>query len=193
MLTNTLREMISPARERFQASNYLLETRHRLEEALEDLSELQATFKPSEECWSAVEIMEHIAIIEGFVHRRFLVTVGSATDGSNDSPGLSDYLLVQKVLDRLQKGVAPEASLPTGKCTLASVLQTFRERRTQTVQLVEETSSLRERISSHPLFGPLDAYQWALAVSAHTARHTAQIAELKAHPQFPQKHSVAVG
>jgi hypothetical protein len=32
----------------------------------------------------------------------------------------------------------------------------------------------------------LDGYQWLLLLSAHTERHTAQIAEVKAHTGFPR-------
>jgi hypothetical protein len=35
------------------------------------------------------------------------------------------------------------------------------------------------------VFGPLDGYDWILAVAAHTARHTQQILEVKADPGFP--------
>jgi len=32
----------------------------------------------------------------------------------------------------------------------------------------------------------MDAYQWLLLISAHSARHTAQIEEVKADPNFPK-------
>jgi hypothetical protein len=39
-----------------------------------------------------------------------------------------------------------------------------------------------------PLGGPkLDAYEWVLFVSAHSQRHTKQIEEVKADPNFPKK------
>jgi hypothetical protein len=37
----------------------------------------------------------------------------------------------------------------------------------------------------HPVMGLLDAYQWVLLVSAHAARHTKQIEEVKTSAKFP--------
>ena len=39
----------------------------------------------------------------------------------------------------------------------------------------------------HPLGQPLDAYEWLLFVAAHSERHTKQILEVKADPNFPKK------
>jgi hypothetical protein len=38
-----------------------------------------------------------------------------------------------------------------------------------------------------PPAGLLDAYQWMLFQGAHSKRHTAQIEEVKADPNFPKK------
>lgn len=45
---------------------------------------------------------------------------------------------------------------------------------------------LRNRIMDAP-FGAVDAYQFALFIPGHTARHTLQIEEVKADPGFPDK------
>ena len=45
--------------------------------------------------------------------------------------------------------------------------------------------SLRAHVLLHPVLGPLDAYEWVLAVAAHTERHTKQILEVKADANFP--------
>jgi hypothetical protein len=46
---------------------------------------------------------------------------------------------------------------------------------------------LRDHFFDHPAFGTLDGYQWLLLISAHSARHTAQIEEVKADPNFPKE------
>jgi hypothetical protein len=38
----------------------------------------------------------------------------------------------------------------------------------------------------HPVFKTLDTYQWLLLISAHMRRHTLQIVEVKADPNFPK-------
>ena len=37
------------------------------------------------------------------------------------------------------------------------------------------------------LFGKADAYQWLLFISAHTERHTKQLLEVKANPNWPAR------
>ena len=50
------------------------------------------------------------------------------------------------------------------------------------------TVRARQPVRGTPGLGqPLDAYQWLLFISAHSERHTKQILEVKADPNFPQK------
>jgi hypothetical protein len=47
---------------------------------------------------------------------------------------------------------------------------------------------LRGHSTPHPaLQRDLDAFQWVLLLAAHSARHTAQIEEVKASPGYPNK------
>ena len=34
--------------------------------------------------------------------------------------------------------------------------------------------------------GPMDAYEWLLFIAAHSERHTKQILEVEASPDFPE-------
>ena len=45
---------------------------------------------------------------------------------------------------------------------------------------------LRDHFGPHPTLGTLDGYQWILLISAHSERHTKQIEEVKADPNFPK-------
>ena len=92
------------------------------------------------------------------------------------------------VTDRSHKVQAPEVLKPTGRFpTLESVQTAFGQNRDKIVTYVQSTQDdLRGHAASHPLFKALDGYQWLLLLSAHGARHTAQIAEVKADPKFPR-------
>ena len=46
---------------------------------------------------------------------------------------------------------------------------------------------LREHATDSPLGKQLDAYEWILFAGAHSERHTKQIEEVKADPNFPKK------
>jgi hypothetical protein len=63
----------------------------------------------------------------------------------------------------------------------------FLKSRERTVQFLQSTPGLRDHVVDSPLGQPLDAYQWLLFISAHSERHTKQILEVKADPNFPKK------
>ena len=55
---------------------------------------------------------------------------------------------------------------------------------------VKETKDdLRGHGMPHPVLKTLDGYQWVLLIAGHSARHTAQIDEVKADPKFPKAPS----
>jgi len=66
-------------------------------------------------------------------------------------------------------------------------LKHFLEARTTTEDFLKKTPDLREHAVDSPLGKKLDAYEWILFVSAHSERHTKQILEVKADPNFPKQ------
>jgi|SRR5579863_2109250 len=46
--------------------------------------------------------------------------------------------------------------------------------------------ALREHFVPLPVFQLLDGYQWNLLISAHSHRHTLQVLEVNANPNFPE-------
>ena len=49
-----------------------------------------------------------------------------------------------------------------------------------------DAEDLRNHVSDSPT-GPIDGYQALMFIAAHSARHTKQIAEIKADPNFPKQ------
>jgi hypothetical protein len=49
------------------------------------------------------------------------------------------------------------------------------------------TDDLHGHGAPHLVFKMLDGYQWVLLLSGHSARHTAQIGEVKASAGYPAK------
>jgi len=49
------------------------------------------------------------------------------------------------------------------------------------------TDDLHGHAGPHPVFKMLDGYQWVLLLSGHSARHTAQIEEVKTNAGYPAK------
>ena len=62
------------------------------------------------------------------------------------------------------------------------------ESRARTIVFVSTTQEdLRDHFMDHPVFKTLDTYQGILLTSGHMRRHTAQILEVKADPNFPKR------
>lgn len=144
--------------------------------------------RPGPESWSVAEVLEHLHLVERNVAR--LVSKGVAQARVADPPPASERRsaagAVLASLDTLrltQRGPpvrAPERVSPRGELTAAAA----------EAALVESRAALREALFAgdglplelvsvpHPIYGPLDLYQWALFVGQHEARHTAQIREI---------------
>ena len=90
--------------------------------------------------------------------------------------------------DRSRKAQAPEQLKPTGRwATEAELTKDFEQTRASEMAYLGETKEdLRNHFEEHPALKTLDAYQWLILNGAHCKRHTAQILEVKADPNFPK-------
>jgi DinB superfamily len=179
------------AQEREAALKQFQTTRDNFLKSISGLSEKQWTFKPAPDRWSVAEVAEHITVSEeallGLVQTRVMETP-AAPDKRAQVAG-KDELILQKVPDRSHKAQAPEFLKPTGRwATETELTKVFEERRATTIDYIRTTNDdLRDHFFDHPALGTLDGYQWLLLISAHSARHTAQIEEVKADPNFPKE------
>ena len=103
-----------------------------------------------------------------------------------------DAMLLAKVPDRSTKYEAPPQARPAARWTPEEALEHFLTSRAKTAELLQTMTDLRAHVIPHPVFGPMDGYQWVLAVAAHSARHTQQILEVKADPKFPGRTAEAM-
>jgi hypothetical protein len=156
--------------------------------ATKGLSPAQWKFKPGPDRWSIAEVLEHIVITEEFLLENTAQKVMQAPAGQADRDYKStDKLVLSAIADRTQKAQAPEPTRPTGRWSPREALDQFLKIRQRTMEFLNSTSGLRDHVVDSPLGQPLDAYQWLLYISAHSERHTKQILEVKADPNFPKK------
>lgn len=177
--------------EREFALKSLQTTRDKFLQSIAGLSQKQWTFKPAPDRWSVAEVSEHITVSEsallGLVQKQ-VMTSPAAPEKREQVKG-KDEMILQKIPDRSHKAQAPEFLRPTGRwATEADLTKAFEESRKVTMDYVRTTNDdLRDHFFDHPVFGTLDGYQWLLLLSAHSERHTAQIEEVKADPNFPKE------
>jgi hypothetical protein len=179
------------AEEREAALSQFQTTRDNFLKSIAGLSQKQWTFKPAPDRWSVAEVAEHITISEstlsGLVQQKIMQS--PAAPEKREQVKGKDDLILQKAPDRSHKAQAPEFLRPSGRwATEAELTKTFEDSRKATMDYIRTTNDdLRDHFFDHPVFGTLDGYQWLLLISAHSARHTAQIEEVKADPHFPKE------
>jgi hypothetical protein len=176
--------------ERDSALKSLQASRDAFLKSIAGLSEKQWRFKPAPDRWSVAEVSEHIAVSEstifGMVQSK--VMTSPADPSKRAEVAGKDELILTKVPDRSRKAQAPEILKPANRwATREELTKAFEDSRKATMDYVRTTNDdLRDHFGPHPLLGELDAYQWILLISAHCERHTKQIEEVKADPNFPK-------
>lgn len=176
--------MLSPEEKQNIASD-LRNTREAFLSEVDDLSENQATWKPSPDKWSIAEIAEHVVTVEQRIGDRIRnIANGEPAPEGRDNSDL-DSRVPALVRFRGNKVPAPNGTEPSGKVPLPESIKSLQAVRESTLHCLEQNLPLRGRLLPHPILPPMDGYQWLLGVSGHLARHTAQIQELKADPSFP--------
>jgi hypothetical protein len=176
------------AAEKERALQYLETTKKNVLEATKGLSEEQWNFKPGPDRWSVAQVMEHIAAAEDFL-RTFAsekVMVAAAGEPGRDVKKTDDGVLTL-VPDRTNKVQAPEPLVPTNRFgSPEASIKHFVESRATTESFLKTTAGMRDHVMDSPM-GKLDAYEFVLLIAAHSERHTKQINEVKADPNFPKK------
>ncbi len=165
--------------------SHLEKSRREFFGSIEGLSKEQWNFKPAPERWSVAECAEHLVLTEDLlfdmVTQKILKSPIAADVARRSQP--DDEKVIARILDRTQKGKAPEALHPSGKFpTAATIKEAFNPKRDRTIEYARST---QEDLRGHSS-GSMDAYQYLILLSAHTLRHTAQLNEVKTDPHYPK-------
>jgi len=168
---------------------YLEETRKNFLDSINGLSEAQWSFKAGPDRWSIAETAEHIAVSEGFIVQLISEKILKGPKAAAGVPRIPDEKIIAVITDRSGKAQAPEVLKPTNRfATREALIKEFEKARQGTIDFIKTTpEDLRAWVAPHPAVKEIDAYQWVLLTSAHSARHTAQIAEVKTAPDYPKK------
>jgi hypothetical protein len=178
---------VTPA-ERDRALQYLESTKKNVLEATKGLSQAQWNFKPAPDRWSVAQVMEHIAASEDFIRDNLLkekVMVSPPGPPGRDMKK-TDEAVVVMVPDRTHKAQAPEPLVPNNRFgSPEGSVKHFVESRATTEQFLKTTTGLRDHVMDGPV-PTMDGYDFVLFIAAHCERHTKQINEVKADPNFPK-------
>ena len=172
-----------------RALQYLESTKKGVLDATRGLSDAQWNFKPAPDRWSLAQVMEHLAAAEDMIR-------GMTQEQLMKSPAVpvrdaeeikkADEAVLAMVPDRSHKAQAPEPLVPTNRFGSPVAAQKhFVESRAATEEYLKGATGLRAHLGDSPL-GKLDGYEFVLLIAAHSERHTKQMLEVKADPNFPK-------
>jgi hypothetical protein len=177
---------VNPA-DKEKAMKYLESTRKNIEEAIKGLSDAQWNFKAAPDRWSIAQCVEHIAATEDKLQGFVIEQVMKAPAAPDRDVVKIDAMVMTMIPDRSQKRQAPEELKPTNRFGGPDAsLKHFEESRAKTEDLLKNTPDLRGHALDSPMGVKLDAYEWILFIGGHSERHTKQILEVKADPNFPK-------
>jgi hypothetical protein len=174
--------------EKNRALQYLESTKKNVLEATKGLSEAQWNFKPALDRWSVAQVMEHIAASEDFIRDSLLKekVMASPSGPPGREVKKTDEAVVAMVPDRTRKAQAPEPLVPNNRFgSPDGSVKHFVESRATTEQFLKTTTGLRDHVMDGPV-SKMDGYEFVLFIAAHCERHTKQIYEVKADPNFPK-------
>lgn len=168
---------------------YLEQTREGVVAAAKGLSDAQLKFKAAPDRWSISEVLEHIALGEDYIFQNITNNIMKAPAGPADRDTAKiDALILSALPDRSQKRQAPGPLVPTGRWTASEALDHFVKSRAKSIEFLQSTPDLRAHASAeNPFKQPLDGFDWLLFLAGHSERHTKQILEVRADPNFPKE------
>ncbi len=163
----------------------ILEVIAALTAAQQETDTLCASITPDQESrrlgdgWSVAEVVEHMAIVEngsGRIVSNIAKQVADIPETSDEPVGAT--LAKYRVADPTHRKVAaPEMVHPSHGAPVAESAARMRDARARLIAALEAASgtALGGAHYPHPLFGPLDGYQWGLLAAQHQLRHLVQI------------------
>lgn len=161
------------------------QTRAKLKNLVENLTDEQLHFLPAGENWTIEQIVEHISIVEygiAKISERLLNAAKENGKTSDGSAKISTEFLQKAAASREQKLSASERVHPKGGVTIAESFAKMNETR----QILEGLRPLFETVDEtqakfpHPAFGDMTSHEWLLLLGGHEQRHIAQIKRILA-------------
>ena len=156
----------------------LATTRRHIYEQVEGLSDEEAKARPASDIWSVAEIIEHLSMSEGRMLALVNNLLGQEAAVAANAASSGSAISIQMMTARAaEKFTAPTFLQPTGGVPLSESLAKLRESRAALLSLRPrvEATDYSHVTYPHPVFGPLNLYQWLAAVEFHECKHLDQL------------------
>ena len=169
-------------KERETAIHLLTASRQTLLDAIAGVTEEQARMKPQADRWCVLEYVEHLAVSDDSLMAlvKKILLEPATPESAEDRQARERKIRATQV----PRGVnnAPHRLQPSQRfATLAEARDAFLAARERTLEYARTTQEdLRDHFAPHPVFGPLDGYQWLTANARHAESHAGHIREIVA-------------
>lgn len=143
-------------------------------EAVSGLSSETLNRKPADGKWSAVQIMEHLYLMEKAITAGIIQALASGEDQTTEP---KPY---QLTLDRSRFMAAPPHLVPSEEfIPLGDIVARLDQSRSDLKTVLDQSdeSLWSRKLYPHPVFGPMDVAQWVDFIGIHEERHLAQLRE----------------
>jgi len=144
--------------------------------------------RPSEEAWSAAEVLEHLVRVEKGVAKLVALKVGEMQTMAEppreaDEMVAIDVARFEFLANRELRIPAPERVVPEGVMSADAARAALVETRGMLLDQLHAGDGLAYSAvrHPHPLFGPLDLYEWVHFIGSHESRHAAQVRAIAEH------------
>ena len=188
-LAGTIHSDSISQKERKFALKEMKETKNEVLKSIKGLSDKQLNFRSAPDHWSVQECINHIALSEKNLWHLLEGTMKApANPEKRTEIKVSDEQFINMMKDRTNKVKTQEAFEPKNAPwkSLDEAIKDFKDKRNDHIKYMKSTTEdLRNHVVQLP-FGWIDCYQLYLMIGAHSNRHTQQIDEVKADPNFPK-------
>ncbi|MEO7522242.1 MAG: DinB family protein [Gemmatimonas sp.] len=133
-----------------------------------------------DEQWSVADILEHLSMVEDGAGRLFTniaKEVASAGVRETDTSSVLALNDAFQIATSPIKVTAPERVAPKAGLSAVESMARLEAAREKLKSAMTRASGLAlgSATMPHPLFGPINGYQWVLATSQHEQRHITQL------------------
>ena len=178
-------------KERRQATRLLETSMKELFKGIENLSEEQFNYKPSDGGWSIAENCEHLLIAErGFfpLITQKILKNEAFREAPADGEKVTDQQVIDFINDRSPSKRVTTRPQAEPKGEIKAIQQFVKLYQPARQRLMDYASTSDDELKNYYYQSPagkISAYQWLLLAGAHTQRHFAQIKEVMEDPGYP--------
>jgi len=139
--------------------------------------------RPAEGAWSGTQILFHLGSVEGrtakLLEGLFAKALADGLAADTGSATMLHALDHLHATDRSRRINAPEWVQPPADPDFDASWASLRKARERTLAAVATVDGRDLTLLSapHPVFGPINGYQWVLLVGQHEKRHLGQLRE----------------